>query len=759
MSYAPGSRKAARKHAKSCYDRLERIAQALRSTEAVQNAHLRELRKEARRRRFSLRNWGKARAPRFDAGETPDEILPKKRSEKASIWSLVRFVLAGLVILTIVFGLLVWAFFEPVSRNWVASRESPAADRAALALRCADSVQLSDYRGRKLGALRRHREPVCHGQYLTIEFEDGTAMAVAEAIGTIEGRFKRTDPTLFGLDMLGLARAAAHETERRQRGFSRMDVIHGKKKTWVPLAGSPPLVTTVERLAGEPHPQSSLSRKVAYLRAAAIFDARHLRGDDTLRARFLSGHLPVLEERGQAYGGALAAEHLFGGMPTSLGERCLFASAAGFPFRMPFNDAPEYWRSSVNIRLARVKDRAASKCADELAGSPEELEEALQVISSFDLPAAPHPRLSTATLVLLDDPLIFPVTNHVAVRLTLDAELQHSIEQSVPAYVRSIGPSSSKQDWLLAIGEIAQDGSVELRAASASRRGLLAGPGQSEGDVVRHRQPDIGLGSQVKIALALLAAREGYHELCNRQVGAISNASGPPVVSDCLTDEAGLVDIRTATARSLNLPFAALAEDHPADIRKLHNTLGWLGPDMGSTGAALGIGRTPSPSQIMTLAAAIDQGRFGRPLYSGGLSVVQGEAGREVDLSRAGYTARHGAEAAAILQAPLGPDGTLATFRRDLGDTGCRLIWGKSGSPEITGGTIAMGRSATVIAECGTRRFVFFAMITSGDNRIPVKIRTHQLSKMMRPALEHFARSNCAAPAGCQISYLDGETP
>jgi len=668
--------------------------------------------------------------------------------------------LARFVLVPIVSGVFVWVFLEPVSRDWIASLESPVADRAAVARRCADSVLLRDDKGHMLGVMRRHQEPDCYGKHMTTEFDDQNARAIAKAIGILEGRFKRTDPTLFGIDMVGFARLACFETERWLRGgFPREHASQGKKKTICPFAGTSPMQSFVEKLAGDPHPQKSLFKKINYLRATAIFEARYLRGNDTLRARFLSGQSPVLEEHGgREYGGRLAAEHLFGGMPTSLGQKCLFAAAAGFPLRMPYDGASEKWKNSVNARLDKAKHRAASKCVPKLARSSEEQDEALQEINAFELPAAHLPRLSEHILMLLEDPLIFPTIDRTDIHLTLDAELQRLVEKSAPLFVQSMVPGRSKPDWLLAVAEIKENGVLELRAAGASRRGLLAGPHRSERGVIRHHLPDIGLGSQAKIPLVLLGTRKGYSELCNRQIGTISNASGPSAVSDCESDPAGFVDIRFATARSMNAPFAALAEDHPADIRDLHNVLNWLGPDMGPTGAALGIGRTPSPSQMMTLAAAIDEGRFGHPLRSRGLSIISSEAGRAIDLSLAGYTALHGSKAAAILRAPLGPDGTLFKIGRHLSDVACRLIWGKSGSPEIAGGTTAMARSATLVAECGTRRFVLFAMITSGDNRLPVNIGTSQLSGMLRPALEYLAQADCATRPGCQISHSNGET-
>lgn len=694
------------------------------------------------------------------AGVRPPGSRPVSRRLSGPVGQLSFFI--GSLKLMLAFltagALLLLVFFEGAFGAFVAAKESPLVELAAANIECSDALFLRGADNAPLGVVRRHQKPGCFGKPLSAPFSDEVAVEVADAMAAMEGAYRTDDPTFFGLDVPGMAVAAAGEIETRVRERLRSqmpaDTSQEPPKTFIPRRGSSPVLTAVEAVSGNPNPVRGLLKKIRFVRAAAIFEARYLRGDDTLRAHFLSAHLPPVRVRGGApLGGAIAANVIFGGPPEdlSLAQRCVFSAAAGFPLNLPAGGASQSWERDSASSLERAKWRAKEKCVARLGTSATERANAAAEIDAFRYPQVPLPRLSARTRILVDDMLAAGQLSNAQgeVRLSLFPEVQNLAEQGVEAAL--IGLSSYlPQDacwragcqhefgYAVILAEIVEE-ELLLRTAVLSHRGEMFGKFRNGASGPERLAQSMGLGSLAKIPLIALAHHEEYILLCNRHVGNIRNVSGPPPVRRCTPAGEGLVDLAYAAGRSMNLPFCALAEDHLRQVRRLHDQLDWRGgEDLGAGGACTGIGRAMmTPSQIMSLAHALDQGTRGRPLRSSGLTALQGVAGDSaVDLASLGYAPRVGAETAETLRSAI-RWGTLSAMAKNLADPRWLLDWGKSGSPEADlPGEPAMARSTVLVVAADGRRFIAFAMISSRNHYLPVGFTTTDLARILRPVLD-----------------------
>jgi len=662
--------------------------------------------------------------------------------------------LGSVSIATLMTAALIWAFFEPISRDWVASRESPSADIALRAMACGDAVLIKDDAGAILGTVRRDGGADCFDYHMTAPFEDEHAVAIAQAIVKHEGRYARRDLTFFGQDLIGLARAGISTLELSLSNTPRSTALkaaaEGKSVTFFPLAGSPPILSAFEALIGQANPISSRLSKIQNLRSAAIFEARALRGDDLARAHFLAERMTIVRVLGRSYAGAIAAEFLFGGPPETLGETCLFSAMAGFPIWQPYRGASDGRMMASQDSLDVAKRRAKTKCVRALAKDEAERAKAFAEIDAFAYPREPLPRLTPSLAILAEDTVASAVDDLPAtLTFTVSRNGQARVEERVRTALRTIesklaagmcfsAECPSRAEYLVAVAEIRDESLLLLlRAAVGNKHDSLFGPVQYTNGHAKRVAPAFGLGSQSKVLLVALGAREGLTRYCNRVVGDVSNSNGLIPVQDCRDDPIGWVTPEFATSSSMNAPFADVAERFYRDVASMETSLGWLGEDLGPTGSALGIGRRPTAVDMMNLMTAISNGASGLAPASEGLILFYGQTTKSVDLRQFGITSSHAVEAARILAAPLDmPDGTLRSLRSEFSGTACKPILGKSGSPEIEGTREAMARSMTVVFECSGRRFVVFASISSGNGRTALgDIKTSDLAGLAREAL------------------------
>jgi hypothetical protein len=290
------------------------------------------------------------------------------------------------------------------------------------------------------------------------------------------------------------------------------------------------------------------------------------------------------------------------------------------------------------------------------------------------------------------------------------------------------------------VAEIVGD-ALPLRVAAVNRHGALFGPVAQGPAGIERRAPAFGLASQHKAPLALVAAAHGEERLCDRAAGGIRNAAGSSPVTACEPGRAaGWVAADMAMGRSLNLPWIDLVARHRAEVDALERALGLLGHPAGPAETAMGLGRTAPPERFMSLMAAYARAAAGEPARTEGLSLFAGQPMLPVDLAAMGYAPAVSARAARMLAAPLEPEGTLRALPPRLAPLGCRGIVGKSGTAETEAGA-ARARSATIVAECGGRRFVVFAMLDSGrGDRALGQIRHSDLAALIAAALGPLAR-------------------
>ena len=661
-----------------------------------------------------------------------------------------------LIALLLAAKLAVGLLAEPMLTPLLARVPSEMAEQAGAAMRCGDAALLRDASGEAIGVLPVHPDIACQETHLTAPFDDDTARRIAEAIGVLEGRWKRGPLTLLGQDLVGLTRGAAFEVERTARGLSRKEAVQlwldGERPTRLPPRGSGPILSAFEALNGQADAVDGPRAKLANIGAAMTFVATRLQDDELARAHFLSGRMTALHGTGRPLAGAVAAEALFGGPPQDLGEICLFAAASTFHL---YQDLPVYGEA-VDRRHGRALKRA-EVCAKRLAEDAAELAAAQEVIAGFANPTRMLPVIRGSKRIAVRDAMIAAETpsRQGGTRLTLDEAAQRDAEAAFEELMPDLsdrldpglclsGACEVPADYLFAVAEIADD-DLPLRSVLTNRHRTLFGPFERTADgAVRPRAPSFGLGSQHKALLALVALRNEEEELCNRRSGPITNTSGPEPVNACVEDQPeGWVDIATAFGISMNLPWVDVARRHGAQMHGLETGLGFLGDPAGPGGAAMGVGRRAPPERFMALFAALTRAKLGAPAQTDGLMLLDGYPARPVDLADLGYGGDTVHRAADLFAAPLAPDGTLRGLSERLAPLGCAALMGKTGTTEVSSDARARSRSATVAVRCGARNFVVFAGIESTRSDTPLgAINARDLEKGIAAALAGVARGD-----------------
>lgn len=632
-----------------------------------------------------------------------------------------RWLLGGLM--AAAFGMALAIGIEPAMRPLVAGIGNANTARAEAALRCGEAILLRDESGRWVGSFPMVDCRAAERPHLTAPFDDEATLALAEAIGTLEGRWAEGPLTLFGNDVVGMAQHAANRLEVWLRSAGRPAISGGS--TWTRPGGSGPFLSAFESLIGEPHAIDDWRQKMSFVVASSVFEARAMGGDRLARARFIVERMPVLDGRGFALGGALGAEALFGGPPRDLGERCLFAAAAGFPLWMPRDVAHERYRAARAARHERAQGRARA-CAAQLATSSEELAAALARIDVFENPSEVPPQLGASATPVVWDSLMASIGEIDSVErvLSLETAAQETAEPAIVAALDTIAPRLApglcfdgacevRADHLVAVAEIQGDGLL-LRVVATNRHRSLFGPVQRIDEHLQPMTPAFGLASQHKIIIGLVAARHEETALCNKRHGEIRNVSGPEPVDACdLGDDAGWVAAIEAMARSMNLPWIEVAVRHSEEVDTLERSLGLAGEPAGPAAAALGVGRRASPARFMALLAAIERGANGEPPRSRDPSLLVGQTGEVVDLDALGYGGDAVSRVAAWLEAPLAAPGTLVPLNEAVAAIGCVAKRGKSGTGET--GEVDGVRSRQTLAsiDCGGRQFIVFASLWS----------------------------------------------
>ena len=555
--------------------------------------------------------------------------------------------------------------------------------KANINLTCVAAAAVRNPDGTVSSLIVSHGEDGCERQFRTTRFEEEEALAIAEAIGVLEGRW-RTWNSLLGIDVVGLAKHVG----------SKLGVNLGR-------GGSAPLVSAFEVAIGRPDPIRSTSQKIDHLLATVQFVARELPGD-TARARYLSENMPAVVGLGDPLAGRLAAEVLFGSAPRNSSERCMFAAAAGFPIFIgatPGNAFATSWQ--------RARRRAAA-CVKELEPDAESRAKALRKLAELPMPNPKrYASLGFSSRAALRGALreTGRDVEPEVYQTTLDPRAQALLREGVREFRERRGFAKSV-NHLVAVAEIEPSG-LWLKVVSTNQHGSLYGFHELRDGMLQRKAYGWRLASVNKILVALPPSAAGETSLCNRRHGAFRNPNGDGGVRECSAETGeGFVTALVAMGRSLNLPFIYAARRHLEALGRLHNHLGFIG-DGGrdpAAAAVYGYGPTAAPAIYMNLFAHL---ATNRPM---GLSPIRFRQIRPVELDSIGYRHADTKRVMDWLRRPVQAGGTLnrAAVRIDVPE--CQIEAGKSGTDKDDG--VLLGKVQLWLARCtGGRRLVLFAMM------------------------------------------------
>ncbi|MEL6268114.1 MAG: hypothetical protein AAFR52_21185, partial [Pseudomonadota bacterium] len=337
--------------------------------------------------------------------------------------------------------------------------------------------------------LRVRRDAVCDAHdrlpLATPYGDPQTAIRVARAFGTLEGRWQESD-TLFGHDLAGPVRLLA--------------------ATVLPIArgGSSPLLTAFESVSGNsaailrPDPDdgwyegavkllTALRTKWRNAVAASQF-VRESLPDDAARAHFISGSLAVVTRRGPELAGEAGARALLGERPPeSLLDVCLVAAAMGRPF--PRGWTPDgvrrFWHARADGRASyweRLLSARVRPCIRRSTASAIAKAEALAATEGMPFPfVRPAPGLSGSARTVARDALRAgnlgqPLRLSVGLDLERTMRTDQAMARRVDGAFRRVGarrPADLRST--LAVAEVMPD-ALLLRAAHVSHHGDLLGP-------------------------------------------------------------------------------------------------------------------------------------------------------------------------------------------------------------------------------------------------------------------------------------------
>ncbi len=304
-------------------------------------------------------------------------------------------------------------------------------------------------------------------------------------------------------------------------------------------------------------------------------------------------------------------------------------------------------------------------------------------------------------------------------RTTIDAALQREltpaiesgleeIDRRLPVDVCLTGQCAHRVDHSVIVGEIADDGVVELRALYVNRPGAIAGSPELnvDGTGWHALPPHFGMASTGKAALAILAVEHGITHLCDNR------DAGP----EC--EDGEWIPLREAVGHSLSEPHAWLAAQYPGELAALQDRLSLIGGETvvdASFDAAFGIGEAAmTPVNAMALfGAIIGNGQSGVRLF-------EDQIYAPVTLTVTD-TVLKGTRA--LLTAPLSPGGTLSAAGEALATLGAVNLVGKTGTH--TENQIDLVLAETVGLTLSGRRFIVVVMFTATDPATGLGNLTH----------------------------------
>lgn len=555
--------------------------------------------------------------------------------------------------------------------------------------------------------------------FLTVPMPQDLVDGLAPKLATIEGAWQ-TSGTIFGHDPRGVPRWLYGQLQSGNRGVSG------------------PLLTAFEYAIGKTG-GLGIRDKLLSVVAASAFVRRNL-SNDALRARFLVDNMPVMIGRGYPMAGRLGAQALFGRLPQTLVEGCIYARAMGYQLLLPRDGAALTGRMARD--WARVIGPGAVQCVNAHATSDTEREAALDRLQTLcgdsalcmqpglepdperrlvaymaaaraSLPAEADPgRIAIAAMRPVLDAL--KLTDAYAVRARVPTTLvrtgQQALDNAAPELLADLehrlapGACLSRRDCDIPVryhvaGVEILSGDAALRASLASEHGLFFGPVARRGVGFVSLPPDWGMASTGKMLLALVAPRHGMERLCTNPAGGESCRDGE------------WLSVNRAIAISDNGTAEWLASRYWAELWGLMDATGFSASarPMTARDFALGIGRLAAPERYVAFLAAL----FSDAGVSGGVRVSDHAPLGEVNLSALGYDAETRQRARAILAGPVRSGGTLAALVAAVRVGECRALAGKSGTHSA--GDVTVVKASTIVWQCGPKRSITQVRLSTED--------------------------------------------
>lgn len=592
----------------------------------------------------------------------------------------------------------------------------------ARAMECAQTTAFLASDGTVLAAVPVDSSTECQEAraMLTAPHSAETTARLSQAVVAIEGSFASTDDWVWlGHDVRGFAR----------KGLEWIGVLEDR-------GFSAPLLTTVEATLGE-HDIGLWRKGVMMLATSRL--AIDMSDDE--RAAFIVNHMPATIGGGDPRAGALAADALFGRPPETTLEFCQLARAMGQQMWLVgdvvTDAAATSWETVNGPATESCIRQIATSPADEAAamaglraacggtdicfnpppapvGVPESMAERGRLASLVGIAQSQMPRFTPLVpdeglrLAAVDLMRLNQIDPGGALGTTIDAALQarldraidvelDAIDRTLPEGICLTGQCIHRVDHTILVGQIAEEGVVDLRAVHLNRTGGIAGWPERDDSGQWHAQPPrFGLASTGKAALALVAVEHGLTRLCSNPDGGAACEGGT------------WVPLERALGHSLSGPHEWLANQYPADVAALEDGLS-LNNDTTvvdpAFDAAYGIGRaTMTPANALALMGAIvGDGTSGLRLFPG-----QSYANVELGATPDALTAT-----SELLRAPFGPGGTLAEAGAALRALGVTLLGGKSGTHTENG--IDLVLAETIAVEIDGRRYVIVIALTATD--------------------------------------------
>jgi hypothetical protein len=653
---------------------------------------------------------------------------------------------------------------EAAARGLFASIPSGAVETIDQAQQCVQARPILDARN-VLAGISTVSGCATERPFLSSPVSAQAAAQMYYAWRAVEGDYHISPSTILGLNIKGWIRA----TLQRFNPFQA-----------VRTGGSSPIETALKNLSGRPG-QVGLFQKLRNGYYVLVYAAHRL-GSDSARDRFVTEAIPcVLGAAGSGFGYQLAGNLcplvLYGKTADQIGweERCLWSSSARRQFRITGPSTPTAALEEAAGIKSYIQARAVTciaRIGHELGWSENDIQVRQARVATIPVftgisPAGEKERGGAPNLQASLPGLVFAIGDELkltpsrrideVIRLNTTVAENLRAQEMVMAAARRAEPRLTSG---LCLSNCADGGiQADVAAVLAEIRGdrlaivqgvtnehfLLTGPVKEQNGRYERQPTNRSVGSTNKPWLVVKLVAEGHDTLCNHfPVGAshpVDETSGAD--QDC-TDGEGIVNLRLATARSMNAAFADAV--HKIGIEAAKTYFRDLGFDFDPTldgahfidGLVLGWGVTAAPMTQMRDLAALYRGYLGQEPAAHLPSIIDGaDAQGRFDWRDLGISLDTLKRAGAILAAPIqDSSGTLHSLDAVLRQHGCTAPIGKTGTSDSAIPTEVRDKIMVAGFRCKGRQYVAYALIGSPRIDVPLgKIKASDLAELVAALL------------------------